>query len=65
MVDNCKGNGGERESRENVYQFLVLDIGMECYKYKIINEILIGISALMSVFFLPLNLLKSNSLKNE
>ena len=64
MVDNRKGNGGERESRENVYQFLVLDIGMECHKYKIINKILIGISALMSVFFLPLDLLKSNSLKN-
>ena len=51
MVCNHKGNGGERESKENVYQFFILEISMECHKYKIINEILIRISALMSVFF--------------
>ena len=44
--------------------FLGLKIGMECIKQGIINEILIRMLALMKVFFLPLDLLKSNSLKN-
>ena len=56
MVCNRKDNGGEREkgereSKENVYQFLILEISMECHKYEIINEILIRISILMNVFF--------------
>ena len=43
MVCNRKDNGGEREkgereSKENVYQFLILEISMECHKYEIINE---------------------------
>ena len=42
MVCNRKDNGGEREkgereSKENVYQFLILEISMECHKYEIIN----------------------------
>ena len=51
MVCNSKGNGGEKESRENVYQFFILEISMKCHKYEIINEILIRISILMNVFF--------------
>ena len=51
MVCNRKGNGGERESEEDVYQFLILEISMECHIYEIINEILIRILVLMSVFF--------------
>ena len=38
MVCNRKDNGGGRESKENVYQFLILEISMECHKYEIINE---------------------------
>ena len=49
MVYNRKGNGGETESRENIYQFLILEISMECHKYKLINEILIRILVLISV----------------
>ena len=51
MVCNRKGNGGERESRENIHQFIILDISMKCHKYEIINEILIRISILINVFF--------------
>ena len=51
MVCNRKGNGGERESGETVYQFLILEISMDCHIYEIINEILIRILVLMSVFF--------------
>ena len=53
---------GERE-RVRCILLLGLEIRIECNKQGIINEILVGMLALMRVFFLPLDLLKSNSLK--
>ena len=38
------------ESRENVYQFFILEISMKCHKYEIINEILIRLSVLINEY---------------
>ena len=52
------------ESESNITFFLGLKINIKYNKCGIINEILIKILALMRVFFCPLDLLKSNGLKN-
>ena len=52
-----------RESNITFFFFLGLEIDIKYNKWGIINEILIRILALMRVFFWPLDLLKSNSLK--
>ena len=55
----------KRRERERVRCILLLgvEIRIECNRQGIINEILVGMLALMRVFFLPLDLLKSNGLK--
>ena len=38
------------ESRENVYQFFILEISIKCHRYEIINEILIRILVLINEY---------------
>ena len=66
-----KDGGGETDRERNVereshitFFFLDLEINIKYNKWGIINEILIRILALIRVFFLLLDLLKSNCLKN-
>ena len=54
----------ERERGSNIRLFLGLEIDIKYNKWGIINEILTRILALMMMFFWPLDLLKSNGLKN-
>ena len=63
--------GGERDRERNVEResnitssFLGLETDIKYNKWGIINETLIRILALMMIFFWPLDLLKSNGLKN-
>ena len=59
------GGGTEKCRDSNVtFFFLGLEIDIKYNKWEIINEILIRILALMGVFFWPLDLLRSNGLKN-
>ena len=63
---NTKWRERERErERERIKCILLLglEIRIECNKQGIINEILVRMLALMMVFFLPLDLLRSNGLK--
>ena len=55
----------KRRERERVRCILLLglEIRIECNKQGIINEIFVGMLALMRVLFGPLDLLKSNGLK--
>ena len=55
-------SGWERVSREKNIPIFGIRDGNGILYIRIINEIFIKISALMSTFFWPLDLLKSNSL---
>ena len=57
-------SGWERESIEKNIPIFGIRNRYEMLWIRIINEIFFRISALMSAFFLPLDLLKSNNLEN-